>query len=159
MKVIFLDIDGVLNYAGCTARCGMYMGVDDDRLRLLARLVKQTDAKIVLVSTWKHTWYKASDKDKQDSLANYLDDKLAQFGLTIFDKTPDCYKGGYLGRGEGIVVYVHDNDVTGFAILDDLQFDYDACDLTDFWVQTDDNVGLTEDNVRRAAQLIEAGWK
>lgn len=159
MKVIFLDIDGVLNFQDCTARCGKYIGIDDDKVKLLARLAEMTDARIVLVSTWKHNWYKHTHKYKQDDMANYLDEKLRAAGLFVYDKTPDKDDGKYLGRGESIVAYVHKHDVKGFAILDDFQYDYDACDLTEFWVKTDSTVGLTAENVELAAILIEKGWR
>lgn len=159
MKVIFLDIDGVLNYKECTARCGKYMGIDDDKVLLLAHLVKKTGAKIVLVSTWKENWYTGVNKHMQDDMANYLDKKLRVAGLTIFDKTPDKYEGHYLGRGEGIVVYIHKHNVKRFVILDDCQYDYDACDLTDYWVKTNYDVGLTEENVQQAIKLMENDWQ
>ena len=159
MKVIFLDVDGVLNFKGCKARCGYYLGVDDGKTHLLAKIVRKTGAKIVLVSTWKENWYPAQRKNEQDYMADYLDERLAAAGLFIYDKTPDVADGQYLGRGEGIVEYVHGHGVSGFAILDDCQFDYDACDLTDFWVATDERVGLTQANVDKAIDLIEKGWQ
>lgn len=55
--------------------------------------------------------------------------------------------------------YVHEHDVERFAILDDCQFDYDACGLTEFWVKTNAKVGLTEENVEKAIRLIEKGWQ
>lgn len=159
MKVIFLDIDGVLNYKECTARCGKYMGIDDDKAQLLARLVKKTEAKIVLISTWKYNWYKSPNKNKQDDMANYLDEKFRNAAIDVFDKTLDRDEDAYLGRGEGIVVYIHNHCVDSFAILDDCQYDYDSCDLTEFWVKTDATIGLTEEDVEKATILIEKGWQ
>lgn len=78
MKVIFLDIDGVLNYKGCKARCGYYIGVDGKKAQLLAQLVQRSGAKIVLVSTWKENWHTVLNKHKQDDLADYLDARLAE---------------------------------------------------------------------------------
>ena len=159
MKVIFLDVDGVLNYKNSAERCGKYVGIDENKVKLLAHLVKKTGAKVVLISTWKHNWYKIPNKNKQDDMANYLDEKFRNAGIALFNKTPDRDQDTYLGRGEGIVVYVHDHGVDGFAILDDCQYDYDACDLTEFWVMTDSTVGLTAENVELAAILIEKGWR
>lgn len=53
MKVIFLDIDGVLNCVTSKSYCGMYVGVDADKIRRLARIVEETGAKIVLSSDWR----------------------------------------------------------------------------------------------------------
>ena len=159
MNVIFLDIDGVLNYKDCTERCGKYIGIDGDKVKLLARLVDATDAKIVLVSTWKEKWHMGANKHMQDYIANYLDEKLRAAGLAGFDKTPNKYEGQYLGRGEGIVVYIHSHDVKRFVILDDCQYDYDSCDLTEYWVKTNYDAGLTEENVQQAIILMEKDWQ
>ena len=51
MKVIFLDIDGVLNEEKSRSRCVGYKGIDDKKAENLAKIVRATDAKIVLVST------------------------------------------------------------------------------------------------------------
>ena len=66
MKIIFLDIDGVLNYQGSNL-------IDDGCLNNLRNIVKQTGAKIVLISTWKtflddDILMTLSDKDKESFL-------------------------------------------------------------------------------------------
>ena len=61
MKIIFLDIDGVLNYRGCKSKSpsGCY-GIEQDKVKLLKNIVEQTNAKLVLTSTWKTDWYKTN---------------------------------------------------------------------------------------------------
>ena len=52
VKVIFLDIDGVLahtDYLNWQTR-----HIDPERVRFLAQIVELTDAQIVLTSTWKN---------------------------------------------------------------------------------------------------------
>lgn len=49
MKVIFLDIDGVLN-------TNSDRNISNDKLRLLSELVLKTDAEVVLSSTWRNVW-------------------------------------------------------------------------------------------------------
>lgn len=34
MKVIFLDIDGVLNTPSSESRCGEYIGIDDEKVTM-----------------------------------------------------------------------------------------------------------------------------
>ena len=53
MKVIFLDIDGVLNTPSSESRCGEYIGIDDEKVKKLKKIVEKTKAEIVLISTWK----------------------------------------------------------------------------------------------------------
>jgi histidinol phosphatase-like enzyme len=70
MKVVFLDIDGVLNEEKSRSRCCGYKGIDDKKVGNLAKIVKQTNAEIVLISTWKDDWRK-TDKAQQSIMANY----------------------------------------------------------------------------------------
>ena len=50
-KVIFLDIDGVLNDEGEEREKGVY--IDETRVQRLASIVEQTGAEIVLSSSWR----------------------------------------------------------------------------------------------------------
>ena len=54
MKVIFLDIDGVLNneYSKTRAPSGV-IGIDGDKVKRLRKIVESTGAKLVLTSSWK----------------------------------------------------------------------------------------------------------
>ena len=59
MKIIFLDIDGVLNSDMYEANRTDWLddnSIDPSRVKLLADLVKASDAKIVLTSTWRVEW-------------------------------------------------------------------------------------------------------
>ena len=68
MKIIFLDVDGVLN-----DNSGYHL--DDFRLKLLKRIIKQTDAKIVVSSTWRL------------SKLSLLQKKLNKYDLKIYSQT------------------------------------------------------------------------
>ena len=115
MKVIFLDIDGVLNYRTCKARYPNYktiVGIDDSRVERLAKIVKATNAELVLTSTWKLNWI-----DKKDEQGIYLDRQLAKHGLYIMDSTKD---DGW-NRWSGIKDYLdkHSKCIESYVILDD----------------------------------------
>lgn len=156
MKIIFLDIDGVLNCRTSRSRCGKYIGIDTDKLLRLKKIVDSTGAKIVLVSTWKYGWQKLPMcKQLQDELANYLDKRFESVNLEVYDKTFDNSEKGHLSRGEGIVYYLDGKSVERFVILDDFQFDYDGCGLTDYYVKTDNSVGLTDENVLKAIEILQ----
>lgn len=155
MKVIFLDIDGVLNCEGSRSRCVGYRGIDDNKAKNLAKIIKATGAEIVLISTWKEGWRK-TDKAHQGILANYLDKKLKKQGLSVFDKTRDYIGERYLSRGEGVLDYLVNNKVENYVVLDDYQFDYDSCGLTDSYVKTDNyNGGLTEELAKKAIEILK----
>ena len=157
MKAIFLDIDGVLNEGKSRSRCCGYKGIDDNKAKNLASIVKATGAEIVLISTWKDDWRK-TDKIHQGMMANYLDKKLKKQGLVVLDKTESVDKasGFHLSRGEGILHYLSAHTVEKYVILDDYQFDYDGCGLTSNYVKTDNNNGgLTEDLAEQAIKVLK----
>ena len=84
----------------------------------------------MLISTWKEGWRK-TDKVHQGIMANYLDKKLKKQGLTVFDKTRDMVEKEYLSRGEGILDFIQRHKVDKYVVLDDYQYDYDGCGLTE----------------------------
>ena len=115
MKVIFLDIDGVLNYRTCKARCpncSTLIGIEDSRVERLAKIVKATNAKLVLTSTWKLNWM-----NEEDEQGIYLDRQLAKYGLHIIDSTED---DGW-NRWSGIKDYLDkfSKYIVSYVILDD----------------------------------------
>lgn len=87
MKVIFLDVDGVLNnwYTEETAPSGATF-VEDYLVKNLAAIVRQTGAKVVLSSSWRYEWEDTEEKCSPDFIA--LRDKLASYGVELLDKTP-----------------------------------------------------------------------
>ena len=150
MKVIFLDVDGVLNCKGTEARCGHYLGIDDNKVQRLRRIVEATGAKIVLVSTWKDG---CEHKEDQDALANYLDRKLRATGLRILDKTEDKDHD----RGAGILHWMDGHPVESFVILDDCLFDYRETGILPYRVETTedaDDGGRREEHVQRAIEIL-----
>lgn len=155
MKVIFLDIDGVLNTPSSESRCGEYIGIDDEKVENLKKIVENTKAEIVLISTWKKYWRKEEKlKPLQDYSANYLDEKLAKQGLKAVDKTKDKSDGRYLSRGESVLEYVCRNSVENYIILDDCQFDYDGCGIADKLVKTKQAEGLTKAQAENACEIL-----
>jgi hypothetical protein len=92
-------------------------------------------------------------------MANYLDKKLKKQGLVVLDKTKNIDKNGFhFSRGEGILQYLADNKVEKYVILDDYQFDYDSCGLTDYYIKTDAyNGGLTEELAVKAMKILNGG--
>ena len=142
MRIIFLDIDGVLNNAKSKEESLTFPCVDEGNLQHLKRIVAEADASIVLTSTWKE------DYQEDDAVRHFLDDKLP-----ICDITDDKI----LNRGKGILAYlsVH-RDVESFVILDDEAFDFEDCGLMDHWVKTSFGSGLTEEDAKKAIRILRA---
>src|SRR5258707_9628164 len=59
MKIIFLDMDGVLNCYDTTDRIVFppwnqtFLGLDNDKVQLLSKLVQETGAKVIISSSWR----------------------------------------------------------------------------------------------------------
>lgn len=62
MRVIFLDIDGELTYAGYSNE--ETHNIDSEKVALLKEIVDATDAKIVLSSSWKYGYDKITGEKR-----------------------------------------------------------------------------------------------
>lgn len=130
MKVIFLDVDGVLNsehwyksnHKKHPERCRTDTAIDPRFVRNLKKIVDRTGAKIVLSATCRGTV-----KTKKN---HYLRKILKEHGLEIYDYTPNTG----MERGIDIQEWLnHHRDVTNIVILDD---DSDMCHLMEYLVKT-----------------------
>ena len=155
MKVIFLDIDGVLNCVETKEKCKAYVGIDDKMVSWLKRIVEATGAQIVLSSSWKHDW-EPINKEAQNEFGFYVDRALKKHSLTAIDKT---YESNSEHRGEGIIQWVGTHEVDSFIILDDEWYDFKELGLQSRVIKTefyDENGGLTDDHVELAIELLNS---
>lgn len=137
MKILFLDVDGVLNTDATTARFGPWYGVDDDRVSLLKEwLASRPNVSVVLSSTWR-----------QDG---YLIDCLAETGISWIDTTPvlpNDIRGIEVNRW-----LVAHPDVSEYVIFDD---------STDFLAEQNDHfvwvLGLSESHLWEADRILKEG--
>ncbi len=159
-KVIFLDIDGVVNSAFSKARCQGFIGIDGPKVALLKQIIDATDAKIVLTSTWKIDYEKYMSDGFHYKVGKYLREKLREHNLEIYDTTTR-YETNLAHRGEGIYNYVKENKVDNFVILDDDIFnDFEEYNLMPHlvkseWSGTNHTGGLNEDLVREAIEKLK----
>ena len=151
MKIIFLDVDGVLNSNDTEDIFRGFIGLDYSGIKLLREIVDATSAEIVLVSSWKSRWYK-DHKECQDNLANYLDQRLAEENLKILDKT----EGSSFDRGHGIIDWLSEHPTDSWIVLDDEIFnDYEECGIMPHLVKTNFyDGGLKEKHVEMAINLL-----
>jgi hypothetical protein len=149
MKVIFCDVDGVLNNAWTDARSpGGYTGVSEELIRNLKKIVDETGARIVLSSDWRLI----KDDPRQGKDYRYLARKLLFVGhLKIADHTDDI---SWSRRGEEIRKYLDDHpEITEYVILDD-NFFSDFGKHKNHFVHTDKNEGLTGRDVEKAIRIL-----
>ena len=151
MKIVFLDVDGVLNSNDTEDHFKGSIGIDYSGVKLLREIVDATRAEIVLVSTWKIGWHK-DDKKSQKDLANYLDARLAEEGLKIMDKTD----GSVADRGQGIVDWLSKHPTESWIVLDDEIFkDYEECGVMPHLVKTSFyDGGLKDSHVELAIKIL-----
>lgn len=122
-KLIFLDIDGVLNHAGIDEKIRGCIGILDSKLALLKEIVDKTGADIILTSTWKMDWEKDAPYESLNSYGRYMVDKFNNIGLSIQDKTVDTSAPL---RGKDIQNYIDSHNLhdTVYVIIDDDMFDF-----------------------------------
>jgi len=158
-KIIFLDIDGVLNsqntfrdnheYGKFFIR-NMNGSVDDeithtmldidlDKVFMLRDICNLTGAKVVVSSSWRR-------------LRRYvlLEDKLTNLGIPIVGVTSFISNN----RGDEIRKYLEDNQVDDFVILDDDIFS-DFNELENYLVKTSFyEDGLTDEISREVVRVL-----
>lgn len=92
MKVIFLDIDGVLNSMDWFERIKEQTGyneINPSKVKLLKEIVDRTGADIVLSSTWKSLGSALPD-GQTHPMYDYLKATLRKYGMKITSHTPYC---------------------------------------------------------------------
>jgi hypothetical protein len=138
MKVVFLDIDGVLNDAITT------MDLLDDKpkkehLDCLKVIVDATDAKIILSSTWR--LFPSARNDVKNALRNV--------GLEFIDKTKELKD-----RASEIQEWLSRHpEVEKFVILDDEEI---SGKFPDNLVQTTFYRGLLPEHVEKAIKILNS---
>ena len=135
MKVIFLDIDGVLN--SIQDKFSWTIETDIHFIRL-KRIVEKTGAQIVLSSSWR----------MGNSGRDIVHKRLQQFSMDFIDVTP-IFNGQH--RGREIADWLSRHEVESFVILDD---EGDMDELVNHLVKTDMNIGLQDGDVDKAINLL-----
>lgn len=170
MRVIFLDMDGVLNSRRYTTGPnfkppdwgedgeGGNLGfgsaqIDPEAVALLNDLVERTGARIVLSSSWRHIW-------SWQEVAAMLEKRGLKDKEWVIDQTPSAPSDN---RGDEVAEWISlgrerrevDPDfdpLTSYVILDD--GDDFSTEQQAHFVQTDPRVGLTAADVQRAVGIL-----
>ena len=154
MKVIFLDIDGVLNNQKHTVElCDNLLGreqyyeimreigeipFDYRSCKLIQQLAMETGAKIVLYSTWR------LNPASIDILSKYAK-------IEIYDKTP-CISVSY-SRGLEIQQWLENHPmVTNYVIIDD-DMDMLESQMSHF-VHIDNMIGFIKENLVQCKEIL-----
>ena len=157
MKIIFLDIDGVLNSVAWMKAEAAAAGndttentigwnkVDPAACARLNRIITATGAKIVVSSTWRKMLCLSA-------IRGVLLGSGVTYPVPIIDKTPVLHKPRGLEIQAWLDEFHNSNLVEDFVILDD---DGDMEHLVDKLVQTSCETGLLDEHVDRAIEILE----
>jgi hypothetical protein len=146
MRVLFLDVDGVLNNSRPKNDFSIYFencypAFDDICVKLIKRLVEEEKLTIVLSSAWREYGWAT------DSLKRFL--KL--YDLEIFDRTP-IFPNMRDRRGWEIQEWLARHpDVKEYVIIDDIN---NMGNLSGKLVQTDERVGFVYRDFLKAKEIL-----
>lgn len=160
MRLIFLDIDGVLNRIATEERFEGYTFVEPQKLLYLQEIVRATGAKLVLTSTWRHGWYckenglTKESRDLEDiRFFDALQRKLHEYNLDFLGYTDD-----FALRGKEIEKWKTEwtgEPIESFVILDDLP-EEELEPYSDRLVQTCLHEGLLPEHVEQAIAMLNS---
>jgi 3-deoxy-D-manno-octulosonate 8-phosphate phosphatase KdsC-like HAD superfamily phosphatase len=158
IKVIFLDVDGVLNsyeWLYSNPKIGKTRNhLDDNAVEVLSKIVKSSKAKIVLSSSWR-----TIPENTEPMLQ--LKEKFQKLNLSIFDRTGRSPKKK--SRGWEIREWIKKNskiyNITSFVIIDDDSFDIvnHKKTLLPYYVKTSFKDGLKESHIPKILHVLNGG--
>jgi hypothetical protein len=147
MRVIFLDIDGVLISERCfwQMRLCHYQTIFPDRqaLKALRMLVDKTGAKIVITSSWRNLPGEAPSRPYLQ-----LQSRLAHNRTPVYDQTPLLELEGK-NRGDEIAAWLEAHSVEWFVVVDDNDRFGEHDELRKRWVKVDSRYGLRVEDVEK----------
>lgn len=162
MKVVFMDIDGVLNsnYWNDSHQIEISNGeyIDEKKVKLFAKIMEETGAVIVMHSGWRF-WFDDKLKPTRKEASNLVG-MLRKYNLDIYDKTPDFTteeirktKMFSLVKANEILAWLGSHtEVTNYLVIDDLDLHND--ELRKYQIRTDSAVGLTELDVEKSIRIL-----
>ena len=153
VKIIFCDVDGVLNEDSTPTRTkNRYIFIDQDKLLRLKKIVDATGAQIVLSSTWR---YERNVPGRNGDFLE-LQEAFHRVGLEFYSYTPVDAIG--IRRGMEIKAWLGLHpEVTKYIILDDELWDFEERGLLSMLVKTDFAYGgLTDELTQEAIEMLNA---
>ena len=157
MKVIFLDIDGVLNSEEFLKNNKNEM-IDRNNVNILKSIISKTEAVILMSSGWR-LWFDDNMMPK-DGESQCLYDILCQANIKLFGKTPDfsteeirTKKTFSHVKAKEIIAWLSEHEEANkYVVLDDLDLKNE--EINSHLVRTNAQVGITEDDAMRVIDMI-----
>jgi histidinol phosphatase-like enzyme len=152
MKVIFLDVDGVLNCTKTERGWGKMRFVDTRKMLRVREICDRTGAKVVISSSWREGAQDDAlpvDKMQWQALLTEFDKhRIPVIGITPF--APDRWRGDEIGMW----LKSQEEPVKEFVIVDDIVCDLAGFALVGRVVQTVDAWGLTKEKMEECIKIL-----
>lgn len=152
-KILFLDIDGVLNSVryfksiSNSSYSSKLNHFDPNAVILLNRIIRETNCKIVVSSSWRYF----EECDSILFLSGVRGDIIGHTPMNIDRHSSKIYKP--MKRGEEIHQWLENNEWDKYLILDD------DPDMEEYqkerFIQTDPNLGLTGCDTYLAIEMMK----
>lgn len=145
MKIIYLDIDGVLNSEPTHAEAKK---LNKAKVDLLYQLVSETSAKIVITSSWRFL-RSIEEMQEQFNLSGYRGE------VPIIGTTEKVQE---VSRGKAIKKFRKSHpelDIKSYVILDDRHWDELGPNQIKHLVKVDGKKGLTSADIIIAKHILE----
>lgn len=143
MKVIFLDIDGVLNITAGpepTWKKQTYH-IEEELVEMLNMfLVDNLDIMIVVSSSWR---------DDMDDLKRQLEHQGFEYWNNIIGHT--MLEGDF--RGLQVATYMEENSISNYVILDDMYYTHEDIDPKRF-IKTNPYTGITDEDIKLIGEIL-----
>lgn len=169
-KIIFLDVDGVLNYSHYTN--DTTNDIDPAKVQMLADLCEKTNAKVVITSSWR------GSKNYTPRIYTVLRDILNTYDVPVLGDAPyielefvqkhetsntidftDCNTFKYsTGRGAEVKQYIDEHHIEKYVIFDDEDWDWKSYGLAEHWCKStyydEHHGGLQPSHINKALKLL-----
>lgn len=144
MRIVFFDIDGVLNGESDPVDSP---AITPDKIELLNQLV-DNGVVFVLSSSWRgtHSFYEM----KQGLRELGFNGRLVDFTTHMWEDL----EGRVLHRGDQILLWIktHRDDIEGYVILDDCPIK--CADVENNWIKVNDPNGITKKDIDQAREIL-----
>lgn len=138
MKLLFLDIDGVLTSDATKSRKELLYTFSESCVGALNRILTENNVQIILTSSWRTVF----DVEKQNQI-------FSENGVIQFPggQTNDF---GYENRSLEIQDYLSKRKVENYVILDDMKIN----GFDEHFVLVNPSTGLTENDVEKVNRIL-----
>ena len=143
MKLLFLDIDGVMTADEGTINNEKLYSFSSSCVEVLNEILSSNNVKIILTSSWRTVF----DVEKQCRIFKENGVKQLPMG-----QTKDL---GYKHRNLEIKNYLENRKVESFVILDDMYLE----GFDDNFVLIDLRKGLSEENVEKINEILDINFE